>query len=374
MLRLAPSRANRWVPCPGSVQMEDGKPDGERSPVADEGVALAWACEQVILSWRKGNEPIGMSSLLGSTCPENGVVIDAEMVHGGMVFLEAVWGKAFEWPKGLLAEAQLTLAPAIEKCSGRADALWRSENATVLVVDDLKYGYAPVDAFDNWQLIWYGLAALQPETKHVVLRIIQPRGPGAGSPVKTWKLSAANLHSYYSSINDSATLARGPNPPTHPGPWCRNCKAAAHCEALQRSGYQAMEWSGSGISVDLDPREVAHELEMLHRATAQLKARSDALAALAIARIKGGEIIPGYEHRSSMGNRRWTMTPDATIAMGSLFNVDLAEPPKAISPAQAEAAAGLPRATVDLFTTRRENAPTLKRIDPKLAREVFQHG
>jgi len=373
MIKLRPAGANRWVPCPGSVQLELAHPsNAPKHPTTEEGIAVAWACERTMMSWLPLNqlEPRTLAQYLGQACPENGVVITEEMVYGGGAYIESVWADAHTHIGGLRVEQQLSAHDWAEGLAGRADATWASYDRRHVAVRDLKWGHRPVAAFDNWQLTIYGLGMLSPDTETIDLIIVQPRDPRARNPVKTWPLTAAELRERGETVREAAKLARGENPPTRAGRHCLYCKAAGHCATLAAAGFGVMDTAGAAIDVEMDEPQIAYELEMMDRAEALAKARRVGLEALAVSRIQTGHPVPGYGYRSTLGNRQWAMPTAEVLAFGQLMGADLAET-KPASPAQATVR-GIPKDTVDMFTTRRDGAPKLVRLDPAEAREAFK--
>ena len=132
----------------------------------------------------------------------------------------------------------------------------------------------------------------------------------------------------------------------------------------------AIDTGAAGVDVEMNEAQLAHEIELLDRAKDLVRARLDALEALAIARIQAGAPVPGYAFRKSKGNRSWTLPPDQIVAMATLFDVDIEER-RPVSPNQAEGR-GMPRAAIDRFTERRELGAKLARVSPNTAREIFQ--
>ena len=352
--------------------MEAPFPRSPSHPVTEEGKALHWACARVLASWLPINtfEPLDLLSYLGQVCPENGIVITEEMVWAGGVYLETVWARVWQNPELLGVEKQLSADQWIPGYSGRTDSMWRSADSTWLSVWDLKFGYTPAPAVGNWQLLSYALGAVTPETETVELVIVHPRGVSASRPVKRWQLTIAEFWQYAQQLIDAAVEARGPSPRTVAGGHCHYCKAAAHCPTLQAAGMGAMDTGSAGVSVALTEPELAHEIGLLDRAKVLVRARLDALEALAVARIQAGRPVPGYENRRGLANRSWTLPAPHMLAMGELWGLDLAEH-KPLSPNQAEGR-GMPRSVIDLFTERAETAAKLVRTDRAAAREIFQ--
>ena len=352
--------------------MESSFPRGETHPVTEEGKALHWACERVLMSWLPVNDlaPLALPSFLGQRCPENGVAITEEMVWAGGVYLEDIWAHAFDHLEGLRIEQQVSLQLSSGPVAGRVDCKWHNHGRGKLTLWDLKFGYRPVSVFENWQLLIYALASVTEHTQAIELVIVQPRGPRSGEPISRWHLGLHELREWYRWVANSAQLALGPQPPTHPGAWCHYCKAAGHCEVLEASTYRAMEYSGLAVLTEMDERQIAVDLYVMDQAKKQIAARYMALEALAISRIQAGKSIPGHAYQPTQANRRWTKSADEMINMAKLYGKDIEER-KPMTPNQAEGA-GFPRAVIDLFTERPNNPAKLKVTSAAAAREAFR--
>ena len=352
--------------------MEAPFPRGPTHPVTEEGKALHWACERVLASWLPVNtlEPLTIGQFLNQPCPENGVIITEEMAWAGGVYLETIWDRVWHHPELLQIEKQLSMHNWIPEMNGRTDTMWRSPHGTRLVIWDLKFGYMPKVAFKNWQLISYALGAVTEQTETVELVLVQPRGVSASRPVKTWQMPIAEFWTYAQVLIESATEARGVNPRTAAGGHCYKCRAAADCATLRASGMLAITTGLAGVDVRASEAEIAHELELLDRAKDLVRARLDAMEALAIARIQGGKPIPGYGYGKGLANRSWTASDPQIVAMGAMWGVDV-EQRKPCTPNQAEGR-GLPRNIIDQFTERAELGARLTRTDRNAAREIFQ--
>ena len=371
MLKLIPSNAPRFVPCPGSVSLEAPFPRSPAHPVTAEGIALHWAVETVLRSWIDGSpETLDLKNFLNCACPENGVIVTEEMIWAGGIYTASIWARCWPYPAGLCVEAPVDLAQWVPGMRGRADVIWRSEDRSKLCVLDLKFGYGPKAAFENWQMLSYVLGAIDDHTQEIEIVIVQPRGTSASDPVKTWTLTVDEFWVYARTLVDAAVEARSPAPRTVAGSHCRYCKAAAHCTTLRAAGMNAFDIGSAAIGAELSETEIAHELELLDRGKELVRARLDALEALAIARIQTGHPVPGFAHKKSLGNRTWTMPARQVIEMGGMFDVDIEER-KPLSPNQAEGR-GLPREVIDKFTTRYELAAKLTRVDRNTAREIFR--
>lgn len=79
---LAPSGAERWVNCTGSVELCRQFPERDDSPAAREGEAAHWVASEALS---------GRSVAVGALAP-NGTAITAEMIEGAELYVSAIMG------------------------------------------------------------------------------------------------------------------------------------------------------------------------------------------------------------------------------------------------------------------------------------------
>ena len=360
-MKLTPSQAPRWVPCPGSAHMESLFPRTATHPVTEEGKAIHWACEGVLRSWlpQSPTEPHPLTDYIGHTCPENGVIVTEEMVTAGNVYLAAVWSRAQAHIEGLAVELKVSAQHAGLLSDGRVDTRWRSPDGKWLTIWDGKFGYSEVGAFQNWQLAVYGIAEAYPGVETIELVIVQPRGMSIRQPVKTWILKRVELDAYRDMIVERHGLAQlGERAPTIAGKHCRNCDARASCGTNRAQSWQARDTAGQSIPQTLTPEEIAYELDEFDQALEMIRGRKLALEALATSNIERGQPVPGWHLHVSLTDREWRSKEQAA-AMGPLFGIEMTES-KTISPAQAETR-GIQTAAVNALTIRHERPPKLRR-------------
>lgn len=160
---LSPSKADRWIDCPGSVALCADIEDSSSS-YADEGTAA---------------HAVAAARLKGIPGP---AAADVETSDYIAVYCNAIRNAAEG--KILLVEVGLNLEKwtTEEGGKGTADAIIIDLEAAAIEVDDLKFGAGHiVDAPDNKQLMLYGLGALDlvemcyGPVKTIKLVIHQPR-------------------------------------------------------------------------------------------------------------------------------------------------------------------------------------------------------
>lgn len=371
MLKKLPSNAPRWVPCPGSVSAEARFPRPPQHPDAAEGDAAHWANAQVLKSWHPSTRPMLLADYRGATAP-NGRIITAEIIESGQLYLDTIWERAHEHPAGITAECWVDAGHLIPGLAGPADCKWESPDHRYITIYEYKNGVKPVAAYQNYQLLSYALGIAHPRILQLELVVVQPRQRGGPGPVRRWFINTEKLHGYGLYMQGRAKLVDSPSPPTHAGPWCRHCRAAGECDTLDAASAGAMDAAGDALGTELTNRQVAFQLAQMDSAKEMVRARLDALEALAVTRIKGGGSVPGFAYEGRLGNRRWRRHPNAIYAFGALFGIDLRES-KPCTPLEATRR-GIGEDTVNTLTERPENPPKLIRADPITAMEVFSNG
>ena len=76
------------------------------------------------------------------------------------------------------------------------------------------------------------------------LTVVQPRSYHPDGPVRTWRVSPLKLRAFVNTMYSSAVEALGPNPSTHTGPHCLDCKARAACLTYQQATGGIIDYSG----------------------------------------------------------------------------------------------------------------------------------
>jgi len=246
--KVRPSEAHRWLPCPGSVVMQERYPETGRSPAAEDGQAAHWAATQ-------GGD------VTGRTAP-NGVIVSAEMWRHVEVYWNAL-------PVGATLETPVTVPRVHPLCSGTPDA-WFFDTATqTLYVWDFKYGYGIVEPYENPQLACYAsgimdyLGIKTDGDITLCLAIVQPRPWHELGPVRSWRLKAVGLRGLVNRLHSAAHEALGPDPQVSSGEHCAYCSARHACPAGRRAALNAVDVSHVAVGEELDPVAIAVELDIL---------------------------------------------------------------------------------------------------------------
>jgi hypothetical protein len=243
--KFGPSKAHRWIPCPGSIALEPEGSSGSSS-FADEGSAAHVLASRALeagkdaefyrgveIQLREGSEPY---------------VVGDEFILNVQVYLDDVRARAAS--NTLLIEQRLNFSETIgvPEQFGTGDAVIIADGGDTLIVEDLKYGMGvQVYAEGNEQLMLYGLAALETyepilgSVKRVRGVICQPRL----DHIDEHEWSVAELTEFAEKAKLAARYAvetmklelpeiTAPEMFTPGDKQCRFCPAKATCKALAK--------------------------------------------------------------------------------------------------------------------------------------------
>lgn len=341
-------------------------PESEDSEDAKDGQAAHWAAAEMLA---------GRVVSDGQITPA-GRVLTLEMVEAAEEFFEEVTQTTGpNWPRLVVSEQPVNLSRILPGMWGTPDAR-ATLTPRLRYVWDFKFGHRYVDPFENWQLLCYALAddhAREDPNGTVVLKIVQPRSYHRSGTVRTWRLSVAQLEPYRQRLAQAAAAAMSPGATLTTGPACFDCSARHACPAYQAAGYEAAEVAGQPQVTELTPAALGLELRNLWRAADRIKGRITGLAAQAEALHARGVPVPFTEMQPGRASTVWTLPPAEVIATASLLGVNLAKPPAAITPRQAEAAGFAPE-LVAAYSKTVPGALKLAQQDTTTARHVFgQH-
>lgn len=329
---LRPSAASVWSVCHGYVAMSAQYPE---QPGDDEVREDGTACHEV--AYQMGQH--GRVYQVGEMA-SNGRVITQEMLDAAQGYL----AELRSWGLPVYLETTLPAHRIHAQCGGTPDAFAVDRDRMLIRLADLKFGFIPVEVFENLQLIvyltaildWIGVDGLSDQVWQVEFTIYQPRDFGR-EPAKKWRFRACDIRGIVNQLIEAAHWAMSPNPRLQAGPYCSDCSARHACQVLKASGGRVLQMSGQAVPLELDPSATGDELRRLEMALEIIKARISGLQQRAEYFVRNGAHVPWYEMQSHKGRRRWKEgVQSQVIAAGKMLGVDLTEPTSAISPAQAE--------------------------------------
>lgn len=360
---LMPSAAGRWVRCPGSVAMEARYPEDADSAKAMQGTAAHWAAAELLED---------RDIVLGQIAP-NGIVLDDEMCEAAQLYARHIYDTV-PGSEHWYVEERVAIPYVHADNWGTPDFF--AMYGGVLHIVDFKFGHGYVEVFENWQLLDYACGVLDgvngAADQHidVVLTIVQPRSYHSDGPVRSWRVTAAEVRPYFNRLQSAAAAAMQPGAPCRISSECKHCNARHACKALQNAAMDACDVAVTAAPVDMPPDAMGLELRTLQRAADMIKARISGLEEVTLSTIRRGGSVPGYRIEHAKGRKRWNAPIEQVITMAKLMEIDIARSLAAITPSQA-VKSGLPADLVDMFSIVPQGEAKIVADDGTRARQVF---
>ena len=351
MLELRSSASHSWVPCSASPLFRSRVPVEPPSDATMEGTCAAWLAEVVLMG-----EVTDIQTMLGKAHPENHWLVDQAMIDHIDGYIRLMRSRNVK----VQAEVFVRLN---EYIAGTLDCVAFARGDT-LFVDDLKYGFLPVDAYRNYQVLIYGIGLVMGMTEKprwISMGIYQPRALHPEGIYRTWVISLEELGKWAEYIMYRGYLCQLPNPVATPGEHCTYCEARHTCDALTQSTYKFVSVIESQQQVHLTLNTIGTELDFLDRAEKLIKARRTGVVAEAEQMVKKGGHLRDWHLDTGLGNRKFNVTPDIVKAITGVdpFKQELK------TPIEIERAATHHKAfvkeAVALITTRPTTGYKLKR-------------
>lgn len=371
------SATERNWQCPGALALTMDLPE-RSSEVADWGTACHQVAEKCLRTRKDAVDFIGTTE----KGKEHSFEVDDEMAETAQTYVDYVLGEWLYQPLRVLhIEQKFSLAalnPPFE-AGGTADAVVYKPDEKNLEVIDLKGGRGHVvEVVGNPQLRTYALGAMLAnpglDVSTITVTIVQPRAPHKSGRIRSETFHVADLLEWTGDLLaamkrskaaiDSAIASKAEWNSTflNAGSWCKFCKAAGFCPALQQKAYDA-----AGVWFDdLDKPRLANSPDaMSPEAIAQALDAADmigdwinAVRAYAHAQAESGAEIPGYILVPKEGREKWVddgaavQAANAAIKAGldgdKVYNPPKVRTPKQIRDALAKAKLAMPEALVGL--------------------------
>lgn len=291
--RLAPSAAERWIHCPGSVRISEDLPEPQSSSYADEGTLAHSVAELKLrlmtgeISRQKYGAQLRRLQQSEYWCGELSECTDS--------YRDIVQEHLFEYGPNaeLLVEQRYSLEPWVPGGFGTSDAVILGDD-TIEVID-LKYGKGiKVEALANPQLRLYGLGAAVLlgdlyDFTTVRMTIIQPRL----DHISVEEMLLTDLYAWAETVvKPAAQEATDPEaePRTACGDWCRWCPAKAICRTRAEKQLELAAYDFTPPAL-LQPGEIG---DVLARAEELQKWVSD-LQDYALQSALGGQHYDGWK-------------------------------------------------------------------------------
>lgn len=343
--RLSPSSAHRWIPCPGSLALEESlaiKKSGD-TDFSREGTAA-----HELAQWTLTDDVGRCANYVGKKT-SNGWKVTEEMATDTQVYVDNI--KHYAEANTLLVEQRLPIEyfTGEKNAAGTADALIITSDSEELQIHDLKFGRGVmVYAEHNEQLMLYALGAFHTyslfgEFKRFRLVIHQPRL----NHLSEWDCTRDELMAFACTVRNSAvealTIAR--DDPKYlseylrPGEkQCQWCKAAGVCPALAKKvsetvGAEFQDLTLLDDATALIPKD-SGQLAVKMSAIDLIETWCKAVRSETERVLLAGQEVPGYKIvRGKQGNRAWTdevlvedMMKNMRLKKDDMYNMKLISP------------------------------------------------
>lgn len=314
---LAPSSAERWINCPGSVHMaslfpESSSPAAEEGSLAHELAALEIEnnnCSSCMIDY--GDQVEKLREKVGTFYEKNPSqpgdfetmrkMLDPYIDYVIREFREAL---AKDPAAVLLTERRVDFSDYVPGGFGTSDVVIIGGGRVTVI--DLKYGRGvPVKARDNPQIRLYAIGAINAfdlvyEFDRVKMVIYQPRLDS----VTEEELPVDELKAWAEAVvKPAAEKALSDDPPYHPGDWCAShfCPGAGACRARADYVLGLERHSGKDPAL-LTDEELADALSRMGPLQDWAKKLND----YALGEIQTGHNIPGWKVVEGASKRRYT--------------------------------------------------------------------
>lgn len=306
------SSAERWMNCPGSINLIKQAPPQKDSKYAAEGTASHDLAEKALLEGKP------CSDFIGETI--TGWEITEEMAEFTQVYVDYVLEAAKGPNKDLLIEESFELDFIRKGMFGYNDAIVLEFMGTIEVID-LKYGKGKVvEADHNKQLKYYALGAAHgSDFKKVKLTIVQPR---VQDPIKTFTMSLEDLEAFGEELGQAVDKTKDPQAEVKCGEWCFFCPAKSICPAKKEEVQQL-----AIMDFGLDEPKTTNSLpkaELMDAKTLRnvlehakgIKEWLDSVSAFAMHKLEQGKHVSGYKLVKGRVNRKVQSVVELEMAFG----------------------------------------------------------
>lgn len=359
--KFSASAAERWLACPGSISLSEGKPD-RTSVHAARGTVAHTLLEDYLVN------KVEPESRLDEVFEVDGhtIIVDQGLIDN------------VRWAIGHIAEIttgydivqaesrtnySVWLNVPTEDGFGTADVTGVHVAQRELLVADYKNGHKPVNAVENPQMMLYAGGKLTEfedivDIETVRMVILQPE---AGAP-KEWTIPVVELKEWLNgrarsgaaSVLQAERFDDGPveefvDTFLNAGDHCQWCKAKATCPKLRGVVAETVFDSAPATPEEFEPMTpqpsekfiAGRDSEWLAATMGKLdliESWVDAIRAEVTRRLAAGETVPGYKLvQGKRGARAWADAKDAEEQLKAMrLKVEEMYDLKLISPTSAE--------------------------------------
>lgn len=346
---LSPSKAHRWMKCPGSIREEAKFPDDRSGPAAIDGTHTHTLLEHCV---KNSGDPMKMVGITLSD-HDGTFVVDpprAERVQYALSEIQKIVSE-MDGEVQVISESRVDAGVLINRSdlAGTADVILTGDNEIVVI--DYKDGMTPVDVNENPQLKIYACGVLakynKPSITKVQWVVIQPKLRIKNMhPVSSDETTPDRLLSWASTdLVKAVEETDKPNAPLVAGDHCKWCKASP-CSAMKEESLKGLGIMTEHIDIanqaaEKDPAQLTNdEIRDIMESVPLIKSFIESVEKEAMNRLKAGQSISGLKVVHGRGQRSWNLEEEEMVGKLKSMGVpkDVIYPAKLITPAALEKA------------------------------------
>jgi hypothetical protein len=231
--KYSASGADRWLKCPGSIQLSENAPPEEESKYAMEGTKAHLALYLILKAFLKNGRPRVAAAVMSDFYP-------AKLIEHAMECFKRV--EARLTPDAILLNESRVTVPGVG--FGTLD-VGIVEEFGELTIMDYKYGAGvAVEVEDNIQLQYYAIGACEDwhwSFERVRLVIDQPRAYHSKGLVRETMVSIGELQAMKKKLQEGVKKCEEPKPKLRAGDHCRWCKAITICPEVNNLALRSAQ-------------------------------------------------------------------------------------------------------------------------------------
>jgi len=242
---IALSQMSRVINCPGSVNICRLFPKLSKNygSVANQSILAHWLVGQILL---KNVDPYRY--LNKAPINDNDQIVTCEMLAHVIKYCDII---------GLIGAGQIKqrykfTAGEFVGFGGYPDFIFYNRDTQCLTVLGLKYGFVPILAFRNWELLSYAWLFYETNLKlnfhkinSIKIEIYQPRIQTRQWVRKVWEIPFAEAENeHWKKIQESLRLCKSNRLITRCGDHCQNCHALLQCQCNLETCLKIVNLSG----------------------------------------------------------------------------------------------------------------------------------
>lgn len=296
------SGADRWMNCPGSVNLI--RKLGKKARQAGADAALGTASHTIAsICLNEQQEPWEYAGYELDVAGQYAFVVDDEMIASVQTYVDFVWGMVDKYADRdpILQIEQPLHSEQHKDAWGTADCVIEIPGER-LIIADFKNGMLPVEpnSAQNKMYAAMRLEQCEEDPDRIFSYIAQPRMAHPLGPVRSLPLKPAEVRTWFAEeVIPAIEATKKQDAHLTIGPWCRFCAARNHCPALPDAN---MYYSTEVAPVYLTDEELD---EQLHKYDAIMLYGEKYLKEEAFRRIKSGAKLETRKLVEKKATRVW---------------------------------------------------------------------